>query len=251
MAETRGFRAKGVVNPKDLEAAMAGRRPAWVDGDGTIHVGGTGEAAPASDSGVTSFRPTTWGAVSGTAPYSPGGAMDSSPPSLAELGPEGSWQRKYWGRLRDEYIETKRRHPAMQLCKNADGTVSWVGPLYPFKEYPIIVELTYPACYPAQAPTAYILKPKLEPSPHRFANGALCLMHLSDTDLKDQNGNVVPSRTWVPSCTALTLVPLVSVWYGVYLVHRATCREESGKPCTRNGCASWTGAKYDAGRVVA
>lgn len=230
MTTQTGFRGNGVADLKGLEEAMLGRRPAWVDDKGTIHVGERGGAPPPADSGVTTFRPTTWGA----------GAL--IPASWFELLP---------GRNRDEQNDMLHHHPKMRLVKNDDGSLSWIGPLFPFPGEQLVVELRYPECYPAEAPSAYILSPKLEPSPHQFGDGHLCLMYLSQEERRDQMGAVAPTRTWLPSCTARTLVPLVSMWYGAYVVHRNTCREANGRPCTSNRCAHWAGQKHAGSEIVA
>jgi len=204
------------VELEELAWGLQEGKPISVQDNGTIEVVRPGSGGGADEEVVTSFRPTAWGAAL-------------------------PWYEAKKGRLLTERDVMRERFPRFRLVQNSDGSLSWVGVLTPVEGSSYLVELRYPPNYPFEAPAAYVLRPRLEPSPHRLGGERLCLMHLSDRPEFDGAGRLVASNTWLPSATAATIAPLVSVWLGVYEYHRERCTRDGGGPCVSNCCPDWPG----------
>ena len=207
------------LGPAELEELSWGLqegKPINVEDNGAIRVVQPTGANGGDEEIVTSFRPTAWGAGQ-------------------------PWYETRKGRLVTERDVMKERFPRFHMVQNSDGSLSWIGVLTPVRSRSHLVEVRYPSDYPFSAPAAYVLRPALEPSPHRFGGDRLCLMHPSEKPEYDSSGRLVASNTWLPSATAATIVPLIAVWLGVYEYHRERCRREDGAPCTSNSCPDWPG----------
>lgn len=211
----------GPVELEELAWGLREARPIEVKEDGTIRVAPSPAGARDEEEVVTRVRPTAWGT-------------------------EQHWYEKRKGRLLSESEVMNERFPRFRLVQNTDGSLSWVGALTPVRSRSYVVELRYPPDYPFSEPAAYVLRPTLEPSPHRLGGERLCLIHASERPEYDSSGRLVASNTWLPSATAVTIVPLVSVWLGVYEYHRSRCRRENGVPCTSNCCPDWPGPRRKA-----
>lgn len=207
------------LGPAELDELSWGLReskPIDVAENGAIRILRPGTGGADDEEVVTSFRPTAWGA-------------------------EGRWYERRAGRLASESKVMRERFPRFHLVQNSDGSLSWVGVLTPVRGQSHLVEVRYPSDYPFSAPAAFVLRPKLEPSPHRYGDEHLCLMHNSDRPEYDSSGRLVASNTWLPTATAATIVPLIAVWLGVYEYHRQRCRRKDGVPCRSNSCQDWPG----------
>ena len=217
-----GDGAANVRGLEDIAEGLRGRQELEIDGDGFIHLAGSGNGATGDENRVVNrVRPSSWA--------------------------EAPWYERKPGRLATEQEAMTRSFPSFRIVLNDDGTLSWVGVLKPVQGLRFVVELRYPACYPASAPSAIVLKPTLEPSPHQYGGGALCLMYQSDAPHRDQHGRLVPTDTWLPTATAATLVPVISTWLAAYEHHRRKCRRDRGTPCIDNKCEHFPGPKHTFG----
>ncbi len=95
------------------------------------------------------------------------------------------------------------RFPAFTLLRGADGALRWEGWLEPVPARRFLISVRYPPHYPYAAPVLHVITPSLRSgSPHRYADGSLC----------------VHKMRWDPATgTAASCVPLAAAWLVGYI----------------------------------
>ena len=112
-------------------------------------------------------------------------------------------QPKWRNRLLVETELMRERFPLFAPIRTTNDALVWRGILRPTrtgKGYVVAVEL--PANYPYAAPILRVEQPALQPgSPHRYANGSLCIHR----------------QSWEPTRgTIASVVPLAAAWLVAY-----------------------------------
>jgi ubiquitin-protein ligase len=111
------------------------------------------------------------------------------------------WFDRHSARLKAEQIIMNDRFPQFVLKKERTR-LYWEGILVTNFGTQYRVKVVYPNNYPYQRPSFRVMQPALRhSSPHRFADGSLC---------------VYPDHWEHKRCTAPAGVPLVAGWLAMY-----------------------------------
>jgi len=142
---------------------------------------------------------------------------------VAELGTSAHWylQKRLQARLVAEVEAVRERFPAFALKKSQEGDLFWVGELETNFGSRYRVKISYPPTYPNRPPAAFVVHPKLNPSPHTYGeNSQLCLFDPNEGHSRgfDPNGT-----------TAATVIAWVGEWLACYEVFLQTGQWVTGR----------------------
>lgn len=118
------------------------------------------------------------------------------------------WYERYPLRVSAEKIIMQENYPQFVLKADAKKQLFWDGLLQTNFGSLYRVNISYPETYPWQKPKLDIVHPGLRrDSPHRFADGSLC---------------IYPDNWNYKQATAPAAVPLVAGWLALYEVFLRT-----------------------------